>query len=119
MNREQRRALESKLMREHHTSRANAKKVIYLAELRDKENAPDIPDGTAVKINAARILSNHGNKLTNYLTYVKEHRNEVFHVSRDDPKANKTMVVFAEDQTPVKWMWHTSDLIVVKEETDV
>ena len=99
---------------------------IQLGEFDTKEDAYDayiqareIPDGTAVKIDAARILANHGNKLTNYLTYVKEHRGEVFHVSRDDPKANNAMVVFAEDKTPVKWLWHTSDLIVVKEGNDV
>ena len=106
-------------MKEQNISRSAAKKLVYLSELRDKANAPEIPDGTAVKIDAARILANHGNKLTNYLTYVKEHRGEVFHVSRDDPKANNAMVVFTEDKTPVKWLWHTSDLIVVKEGNDV
>jgi len=106
-------------MKEQNISRSTAKKLVYLSELRDKANAPEIPDGTAVKIDAARILANHGNKLTNYLTYVKEHRGEVFHVSRDDPKANNAMVVLTEDKTPVKWLWHTSDLIVVKEGNDV
>ena len=37
----------------------------------------------------------------------------------DDPKANNAMVVLTEDKTPVKWLWHTSDLIVVKEGNDV
>jgi len=106
-------------MKEQNISRSTAKKLVYLSELRDKANAPDILDGTAVKINAARILANHGNKLTNYLTYVKEHRNEVFHVSHDDPKANSSMVILAEDDSPVKWLFHTSDLIVVKEESNV
>ncbi len=106
-------------MKEQNISRSTAKKLVYLSELRDKANAPEIPDGTAVKIDTARILANHGNKLTNYLTFVKESRGKVFHVSRDDQKANNAMVVLKEDDSPIKWLFHTSDLIVVKEESNV
>ena len=106
-------------MKEQNISRKNAKKLVYLSEIRDRDNAPDIPDGTAVKIDAAKILSVHGKKNPKYLEFIKENRGKIFHVSRDDPKANNTMVVLVEDQTPVKWLWHTSDLIVVKEDANV
>lgn len=119
MNRQQRRLIEKNAMKEQDISRANAKKLVYLSGLRDKENAPDIPDGTAVKIDAARILSVHGKKNPKYLEFIKENRGKLFHVSRDDPKATNTIVVLEEDPTEIKWLFHVSDLIVVKEESNV
>lgn len=115
MNREQRRKQESKIMREQHISRENAKKLVYLSEIRDRDNAPDLPDGTAVKIDAAKILASRGTKNSKYLTFVKENRDKVFHVSRDDPKANASMVVLDGDETEPRWLWWCGDLIAVKD----
>lgn len=106
-------------MREQNTSRDTAKKLVYLSEIRDRDNAPDIPDGTLVKIDAAKILASRGDKNSNYLTYVKENRNNTFRVSRDDPKATKTMVVLDGDTTKPRWLWFVGDLITLREETNV
>ena len=115
MNREQRRAAESKLMNAQHIPRDKAKKLVYLQELRDREYAPEIPDGTPVKINAARILASMKGLNNKYIEFVKENRDKVFHVSRDDTKANNAMVVLDGDTSEKRWLFHTSDLIVVKE----
>lgn len=106
-------------MKEQNISRSTAKKLVYLSELRDKASAPDIPDGTAVKIDAARILSVHGKKNPKYLGFVKENRDKVFYVSRNDAKSTQTMVVLDGDLTEPRWLFHVSDLIVVREESNV
>ena len=106
-------------MKSQNIDRQKAKQLVYLAEVRDAENAPDIPTGTAVKLNASKILATMGSKSENYLTFVKENRGKLFHVSRDDPKAAPTIVTLKEDDSPKKWLFWTGDLIVVKEENDV
>lgn len=118
LNRAQRRKLEAKVMKEHGTSRENAKKLVYLSEVRDKDNAPELPDGAAVKIDVAKCLAVKGNvkKNPNYLTFVKENRGKLFHVSRDDPKCSQSIVVLEEDTSPVKFLFWTGDLIRIMEE---
>lgn len=119
INREQRRKIESDLMKKQHIDRQKAKQLVYLSEVRDAENAPDIPTGTTVKLDTSKILSVTGDKNKNYLSFIKRNRNKVFHVSRDDPKATSTVVVLEEDDSPKKWLFWTGDLIVVEEESNV
>lgn len=119
MNREQRRKAEKNLMKSQNIDRQKAKQLVYLAEVRDAENAPDIPTGTAVKLNASKILATMKSGNSNYVKFVRENRKKLFHISRDDPRATAAIVVLQEDDGPKKWLFHTSDLIVVKEETNV
>lgn len=120
LNRAQRRKLEAKVMRENNASRENAKKLVYLSEVRDKKSAPDLPDGTAVKIDAAKCLAVKGDSKKNpkYVEFIQANRGKVFHVSRDDPKATSTIVVLEEDESTPRWLWWCGDLIVIKEEPD-
>ena len=106
-------------MKKQSIDRKKAKQLVYLSEIRETGSAPEIPTGTAVKLDAAKILATMGNKNENYLTFVKENRKKLFHVSRDDPKTAPTIVTLKEDDSPKKWLFWTGDLIVVKEENDV
>lgn len=60
------------------------------------DNEELVPEGTPVKLNVADILTRPTKGVTDkYLTWIKEHENIVFHVTRE--QANSSLVCLKED----------------------
>jgi len=81
-----------------------------------------IPEGTKVKLDFKRISSypnwnpntddfNH----KRYVKWVESHLNEIFTVEYDEKhKINPTLVGLKEDTSIPKWLFDTSDLIIIE-----
>lgn len=75
-----------------------------------------IPEGTKVKLNYDRIMEHKDELSEKYIKWVTEHKNDIFTCEKDDSlKDDDTRVQLAEDTNEVKWLFHTSDLILVDE----
>ena len=61
-----------------------------------------IPEGTKVKLNYDRIMEHKDELSERYINWVTEHKDDI-------------RVQLAEDTNEVKWLFHTSDLILVDE----
>lgn len=80
-------------------------------------NIDQIPTGTKVKINYDRIMKHKDELSDKYIEWITEHKNEIFTCEKDETLSNTdTRVQLAEDTSEVKWLFHTSDLILVDED---
>lgn len=102
-------------MKKNKLSRSEAKKLVDAYDVQQMTPPSEIPDGAAVRLNVKRILALKTGKSAAYVEFVKKHSGQIFHVSRDDPKAGAQIVVLEEDESPVRWLWHCSDLILAEE----
>ena len=109
-------------MRKNGLTRDEAKNIVYMFERRkdshDENETIEIHDGAAVLIDVEKITADRWIKNPSYLTYVNKNSGRLFHVSRDDPKANADVVVLEEDDSQVKWLFRTEDLIPVGDGKD-
>ena len=105
MNREQRRNLAKKT--------GVSQKVVNAFFERNKPDSPVLRKGQKVKLNYDGITSGVDyNRLGEpYKAFVEAHRDDVFTVKYDKRHKDGVMVCFKEDPT---WLWHSSDLVVVK-----
>lgn len=114
MNRSQRRKLnltqeQGKLMEEL-INMSKVKKVL--------DNWKPIAEGTKVKINVERIKTHPDyDRLTDkYKNWIGLHKNDIFTVEYDEKfKVDPTLLCLKEDENPAKWLFHESDLIVIKD----
>ena len=75
-----------------------------------------IPTGTKVKINYDRIMKHKDELSDKYIEWITEHKDEIFTCEKDETLSDTdTRVQLAEDTNDVKWLFHTSDLILVDE----
>jgi hypothetical protein len=75
-----------------------------------------IPEGTKVKINYDRIMKHKDELSDKYIEWITEHKDEIFTCEKDESLSDTdTRVQLAEDTNEVKWLFHTSDLILVDE----
>lgn len=108
MNRKQKRELAKKL------------KISYnqLLEMVNFEIADvtleQLPEGTKVKLKVDKILKRREELSEKFISWVEEHKDDVFTCERDPSLPNDTKrAVFKEDDSEVKWTFHVSDLDLV------
>lgn len=76
----------------------------------------EIPTGTKVKINYDRIMKHKDELSDKYIEWITEHKDKIFTCEKDETLSDTdTRVQLAEDTNDVKWLFHTSDLILVDE----
>lgn len=70
-----------------------------------------LPEGTKVKLKADEILERKEELTDKFINWVEEHRNDIFTCERDPSLPDDTKrVVFKEDTTDPKWLFHVTDL---------
>ena len=74
-----------------------------------------LTEGSKVKINYERIMSNKENMSERYLEFITNHKDQIMTV-KYDPKHtdNPTVFCLEEDDSEVKWLFDVSDLILVE-----
>lgn len=110
MNRKQKRALAKKL----NMSYADLIESINF-DIVDM-NIEQIPEGTQVKINYDKVMEHKDELSERYISWITEHKNDIFTCEKDTTLPdNSHRVQLKEDSNEVKWLFNTSDLILVDE----
>ena len=116
MNREERRAAVKKLTKKGLTKESAITFVKRIDSI--TTNPITTWEGEKVTLDYNRIISYPDWKKMreDYRNWVTEHKNDIFTCEKDDSlKDDDTRVQLAEDTNEVKWLFHTSDLILVDE----
>ena len=73
----------------------------------------ELPEGTKVKLKAEQILQ-QGNLNEKYREWVEANKDKVFTCEKDPTLPNDSKrVVFKEDESNPKWLFHVTDLELV------
>ena len=73
----------------------------------------ELPEGTKVKLKAEQILQ-QGNLNEKYREWVEANKDKVFTCEKDSTLPNDSKrVVFKEDESNPKWLFHVTDLELV------
>lgn len=83
-----------------------------------KDKPPYFREGEFVRLDYEKITSepDYSKKVDRYKQFVEENRGAIFTVEYDERHTHRpSLVCFAEDPSPVKWLWFTGDLELVKE----
>lgn len=79
-----------------------------------------IEEGTKVKLNYDSITNdpNYPRKVQGYKDFVENNKDKIFTVEYDERYTNNPLLVMLkEDETEVKWLWHSKmDLIVIEDD---
>lgn len=79
-----------------------------------------IEEGTKVKLNYDGITNdpNYPRKVQGYKDFVENNKDKIFTVEYDEKYTNNPLLVMLkEDETEVKWLWHSRyDLIVIEDD---
>lgn len=79
-----------------------------------------LEEGTKVKLNYDNIVNdpNYQRKVQGYKDFVENNKDKIFTVEYDERyKNNPLLVMLKEDETEVKWLWHSKmDLIAVEDD---
>lgn len=74
-----------------------------------------LTEGSKVRINYERIMSNKDAMSTRYLEFVENHKDQIMTVEYDPRHTeNPTVFCLEEDEGDVKWLFDVSDLILVE-----
>ena len=90
----------------------------YMVNAANEYSGEDyLSEGTKVKLNYKWITENpaYSHAQQPYKDFIEKHKDDVFTVEYDDKYRDKPyLVCLKEDDTPIKWLWHSLlDLIVV------
>ena len=79
-----------------------------------------IEEGTKVKLNYDNIINdpNYPRKVQGYKDFVENNKDKIFTVEYDERYTNNPLLVMLkEDETEVKWLWHSKmDLTVIEDD---
>ena len=79
-----------------------------------------IEEGTKVKLNYDNITNdpNYPKKVQGYKDFVENNKDKIFTVEYDERYTNNPLLVMLkEDETEVKWLWHSRyDLTVIEDD---
>lgn len=79
-----------------------------------------IEEGTKVKLNYDSIVNdpNYSRKVQAYKDFVENNKDKIFTVEYDERYTNNPLLVMLkEDETEVKWLWHSKmDLTVIEDD---
>ena len=70
-------------------------------------------DNKKVKINLERIKS-RGAISTRFSEFLKENQDKIFTAKLDVENGYTKMYILKEDESPIKWLFHVDDLILIE-----
>ena len=70
-------------------------------------------DDKKVKINIDRIKS-RGAISTRFSEFLKENQDKIFTAKLDVENGYTKMYILKEDESPIKWLFHVDDLILIE-----
>ena len=74
-----------------------------------------LTEGSKVKLNYERIMSNKESMSAGYLDFVEQHKDQIMTIKYDQKHTDSpTVFCLEEDDGEVKWLFDISDLILVE-----
>lgn len=87
----------------------------FLSDMLTKYNKDKYQEGAKVRLNYQKISERFNiDSNPKFVQWVENHKDEIFTVEYEKKyQKNKTLCVFKEDDSEVRWLWFYQDLILV------